>query len=138
MRRRPTAPSLLSRPAPIARPISTAPVAIVTRKATASVAIKPAETMPSSHLAKTADRLNDPWLRGLMLTDSVQHSMIVTRFGDPDFTRLVQYMQKPDATVMMTFSRDPYLGMTAEAFTGSAVVFQATVTFVERRTAALP
>jgi len=128
---------LLSRPAPIARPISTAPAAIITRKAAASVAIKPAETMPSSHLAKTADRLNDPWLRGLMLTDSVQHSMTVTQFGDPDFTTLVQYMQKPDATVVMTFSRDPYLGMGTEAFTGSAVVFQATATFIERRAAAL-
>jgi hypothetical protein len=29
----------------------------------------------------------------------------------------------------MTFSADPHLGMTTETFTGSAVVFQATVTF---------
>jgi uncharacterized protein YcbK (DUF882 family) len=129
---------LMSRPAQIARPTGSATAAIVTRKANASVAIKPAETVPSSRLAKAGDRLNDPWLRGLMLTDSVQRSMIVTRFGDPDFTGLVRYMQKPDTAVAMTFSRDPHLGMSAEAFTGSAVVFQATVTFVERRTAALP
>jgi hypothetical protein len=38
-------------------------------------------------------------------------------------------MQKPPSTVMMTFSGDPHLGMTPEQFPGSAIVFQATVTF---------
>ena len=42
-------------------------------------------------------------------------------------------MRKPASAVMMTFSHDPHLGMTTEAFTGSAVVFQATVTFDDRR-----
>jgi hypothetical protein len=38
----------------------------------------------------------------------------------------------------MTFSNDPYLGMNAEHFTGSAVVFPSTVTFgPARRTASL-
>jgi len=37
---------------------------------------------------------------------------------------------------MMTFSEDPYLGMTADQFRGNAVVFVATVTF-RQRTAAL-
>jgi len=126
-----------SRAAELSRPISSAPPAVVTRKGSASIAIKPAETMPHSHLAKTADRVNDPWLRSLMLTASVQHSMTVTRFGDPDFAPLAAYLRKPDSSVVMTFSRDPHLGMTAEAFTGGAVVFQATVTFADQRTAAL-
>jgi uncharacterized protein YcbK (DUF882 family) len=118
---------------PVVRP---AP-AVITRKGAATLAIKPAESMPTSHLAKTADRLNDPWLRGLTLVASVHDSMTVTRFGDPDYARLVQFMQKPDSAVVMTFSHDPHLGMTDGAFTGGAIVFQPTITFADQFTAAL-
>jgi hypothetical protein len=121
----------------VARPISRPIPAVVTRKGDASVAIKPAETVARSHLARTADHLNDPWLRGLALAPNVHESLVVTRIGDPDYTRLVQYMHKPPSAVMMTFSHDPHLGMTERAFTGSAVVFQATVTFADQRTAGL-
>ena len=38
-------------------------------------------------------------------------------------------MKKPGSAVLMTFSNDPHLGMTDGQFTGSAVVFPATVTF---------
>jgi hypothetical protein len=117
-------------------PAARAP-AVVTTKGTASIAIKPAETVARSHLARTAERLNDPWLRGLVMTASVQRGMTVTVYGDPDYRVLTPYLHKPGAAVMMTFTHDPHLGMTAEAFTGSAVVFQATVTFSERRTASL-
>jgi uncharacterized protein YcbK (DUF882 family) len=110
--------------------------AVITTRGGASIARKPADTIINT---RTEDRTNDPWLRGVMLTTSVQHSLVVTRVGDPDYTGLVQYMHKPGSAVLMTFSNDPHLGMTTEAFTGSAVVFQATVTFDQgtRRTAAL-
>ena len=135
----PETASLNASPPPLARPISSAPPpAVVTRKGSASIAVKPAETVPHSHPAKTADRLNDPWLRGLMLAASAQNALTVTPFGDPDYARLVQYMHKPNSTVVMTFSHDPHLGMVTEAFSGGAVVFQATVTFNQQRTAALP
>ena len=39
-----------------------------------------------------------------MLVASVQDSLVVTQVGDPDFTRLTQFMQKPASAVMMTFS----------------------------------
>jgi uncharacterized protein YcbK (DUF882 family) len=120
------------------RPVRNAPPpAVVTRKGTASIAVKPAETAPRRNAATVALRLNNPWLRGVMLVASMKNAMTVTRFGDPDFARLVGYMHKPDSTVVMTFSHDPHLGMTAEAFSGSAVVFQATVTFNPQRTASL-
>ena len=45
-------------------------------------------------------------------------------------------MQKPSSAMMMTFSADPYSGMTANAFSGKAVQFMATVNF-GMRTAAL-
>jgi hypothetical protein len=67
----------------------------------------------------------------------MQRSMTVTPFGDPNYANLAGYMQKPGSSVLMTFSRDPHLGMNAKAFSGSAIVFQATVSFGERRTAAL-
>jgi hypothetical protein len=63
--------------------------------------------------------------------------MTITQFGDPDYARLVDFMQKPRSAVLMSFSQDPHLGMTDKAFTGSAVVFQATVNFEAARTAAL-
>jgi uncharacterized protein YcbK (DUF882 family) len=124
---------------PVALPSRATP-ALVTSKGTASIAVKPAEATAPIERARNAerldDRLSDPWLRGLVVASSVREAMTVTLFGDPDFRGLVQYMRKPASTVMMTFSRDPHLGMTADAFTGSAVVFQATVTFDERRHAA--
>ena len=109
--------------------------AVVTNKGGASIAEKPAGVTPS-RFARAVDKFDDPWLRGLMLVSSVQNALVVTRVGDVDVTSLVQHMQKPASAVMMTFSADPNLGMTTEAFTGSAVVFQATVTF-GMRTASL-
>jgi hypothetical protein len=114
--------------------------ALVTSNGAASVAIKPPETVAQGRSGRTEspnDRLNNPWLRGLVIVSSMHHAMTVTLFGEPDFRDLVQHMRKPESSVVMTFSRDPHLGMTSEGFTGSAVVFQATVTFEERRHAAL-
>jgi uncharacterized protein YcbK (DUF882 family) len=116
---------------------ATKPAALIATKGSASIAIKPAEIITRANLARTAERLNDPWLRGLIMADSVQHALTVTVFGDPDLRSLAPYLRKPASAVMMTFSHDPHLGMTTEAFTGSAVVFQATVTFESRRTASL-
>jgi len=133
-------PSPDSRPAPMGRLIESSP-AIVTTKGAVSIARKQIETVSPSYPARSVDRmndrLNDPWLRGLMLASSVQNSLVVTRIGDLDVTTLIQYMRKPDSAMVMTFANNPHLGITAEAFTGSAVVFQATVTFGSQRTAGL-
>ena len=111
---------------------------MVTTKGLASIASKPTETITQSRLMQASERLDDPWLRGLVLAVSVQDSLVVTQVGDPDFASLAQFMQKPATSVLMTFSNDPHLGMTAEQFSGSAVVFPATVTFAaSRRTASL-
>jgi hypothetical protein len=108
--------------------------AVVTRKGAASVALMP----PIAHRNQRAiDPLSDPWLRGAILTASVQDAMTVTQCGDPDYARLVEFMQKPRSAVMMSFSMDPHSGMTDKSFTGSAVVFQGTVSFEAARTAAL-
>ncbi len=109
--------------------------AVVTQQGSASVAVKPTE-LASARPVKAADRLNDPWMRGLVIAPSVQNSMVTTTFGVPDFRTLSPFMQKPASAVMMTFNGDPHLGMTYDEFSGSAVVFQATVTF-GMKTAAL-
>jgi hypothetical protein len=80
-------------------------------------------------------RFDDPWLRAMMLAPSLQTSMTATPYGEPDYHQLRPLMLKPMTTVMMTFSDDPYPGMTTERFRGGAVVFLATVTF--QRTASL-
>ncbi len=103
--------------------------AVVTNKGSASIANKPTDIVTSNTLSRTGERLDDPWLRGLVLTASVQDSLVVTQVGNPDLSSLSQFMRKPGSSVLMTFSSDPHLGMTAEQFTGSAVVFPATVTF---------
>ena len=121
------APSLAERFSP-----ATVNPATVTTKGTASVAAKPAlpTAAPAQNLrAAKAGEVNDPWLRGVVMAPSLQTSMTTTQFGAPDFRNLRPFIQKPPAAVMMTFSADPYLGMTTDTFTGSAVVFQATVTF---------
>jgi hypothetical protein len=126
------------RPGPMGRLVESAPTTVIAKS---TIARKPFETVSSSYPIPTAarvnERLNDPWLRGLMLASSAQDSLVVTRMGDPDVTDLVQYMRKPDSAMVMTFAYDPHPGISTEAFSGSAVVFQATVTFGSRRTAGL-
>jgi uncharacterized protein YcbK (DUF882 family) len=117
---------------------STAP-AVMATDGRASIVSKTPVNISQNRVSQANARLEDPWLRGLMLTSSVQNSLVVSRVGELDLMGLVEHMQKPDSAVMMTFSGDPYLGMTTDTFSGSAVVFQATVTFQDnkRRTAAL-
>ena len=111
---------------------------VVTNRGLASIAKKPSEAVAQSRSMQPTERLDDPWLRGLVLAPSVQNSLVVTQVGDPDFAGLTQFMKKPGSSVLMTFSSDPHLGMTDGQFTGSAVVFPATMTFgPPRRTASL-
>jgi hypothetical protein len=119
-------------------PAQRAPAVISTNGRASSVAEKPSN-IAANRIARAADRLDDPWLRGVILTPSVQSSLIVMRVGELDVTSLAQHMQKPASSVVMSFNADPNAGMTTDNFTGSAVVFQATVTFDRnsRRTAAL-
>jgi hypothetical protein len=79
--------------------------------------------------AKTGDHFNEPWLRAVIVSPGVQDFMSTSSFGLQDYRGLAPLLRKPPATVMMTFSGDPQLGMTTRKFAGSAVVFVSTVTF---------
>ncbi len=92
--------------------------------------------MPRAPIAVVADQRDDPWMRAMILTPSAQDFMNTSLLGAPDFRTLSPYLRKPSQSVMMTFSDDPYLGMTDAKFSGAAVIFVSTVTF-QGRTAAL-
>jgi uncharacterized protein DUF882 len=113
--------------------------AIVTNKDGSSIAQKPVDNISRNRIARTDEKFDDPWMRGLMLTASVQNSLVVTQVGDTDVKTLAQHMQKPATALVMTFSADPGMGTTTDTFSGSAVVFPPTMTFnnPSRRTAAL-
>ena len=81
-------------------------------------------------------RIDNPWLRAVMLSPSVRRYLITLLLGDPDYRTLAVLMQKPASSVMMTFAADPNPGLSADRFAGSAVVFVSTVTW-GARTAAL-
>lgn len=81
--------------------------------------------------------LDNPWMRAMVLAPSARRFMSISLLGAPDYTRLAPMIEKPAASVMMVFSADPHLGMSAERFDGEAVVFVATVTFARQRSAAL-
>jgi len=103
------------------------------------IASPPAPSAPPAAAAsapKSGDQFNEPWLRALILSPSAQDFMSTASFGQTDYRSLAPYLRKPPTTVMMTFSADPQLGMTARKFSGTAVVFVSTMTF-GMRTASL-
>jgi hypothetical protein len=82
-------------------------------------------------------RLGSPWLRAAVLTPSMRGFMSTTQLGAVDPRALENLLQKPARSLVMAFSADPNDGMVADAFSGQAVVFMATTTFVRARTASL-
>jgi uncharacterized protein YcbK (DUF882 family) len=87
--------------------------------------------------ATSGQRLDSPWLRATLLTPSVSGAMTAMQLGPLDARPLRDLLVKPPQSLVMTFSADPNLGMVAERFTGSAVVFLDTATFATQAQAAL-
>ena len=83
-----------------------------------------------------AARVNDLWMRVVMLAPSASHAMSTTVLGDTEMTQMRTHFVKPQAVVAMTFSEDPLMGITCDRFTGSATAQLPTQSFV-MRTAAL-
>jgi uncharacterized protein YcbK (DUF882 family) len=94
---------------------------------------KPGSNSPA---AKIAQRSADPWLRGIVMTPSVHHSLSVNLLGSPDYRTLRPLMHKPRTMLAMVFSNDPLLGITSVQFSGPAVTFLPTISY-PTRTAAL-
>ena len=84
-----------------------------------------------------AQRIDSPWIRAAMLTPNVSENLIVTRFQALDPRSLHELFYKPAQALAISFSDDPGGGMQADRFTGEAIVFLATATFVRAQTASL-
>jgi uncharacterized protein YcbK (DUF882 family) len=107
------------------------PATTIAVKRTATQAFSTILTAPT-HPAAAATRgasFDNPWLRAVMLSPSVRRYLITLLLGDPDYRALAALMEKPASSVMMTFAAEPNPGLTADRFSGSAVVFVSTVTY---------
>ncbi len=76
--------------------------------------------------------LNDVWTRVMMLAPSATTSMSTTVLGDTDMTAMRWHFIKPQATIAMTFSDDPMMGLVSDRFTGSATATLTTQSFALR------
>jgi uncharacterized protein YcbK (DUF882 family) len=81
---------------------------------------------------KVSERLDNPWLRAIILSPSVHRFLSTLAFGARDVTYLAGLMIKPASSVMMTFSSDPNPGLSQDHFSGSAIVFLSTITYPTR------
>ena len=123
------APMGTLKPTISANPVNAAAATVATRR---SVAVNsPAAKIIPQH------RGFDPWLRGIVMTPSVHHSLSVAVLGTLDPRGLQPLMQKPTATLPMVFSNDPTLGLISVQFTGRASRSCPTMDFPPTRTAGL-
>jgi hypothetical protein len=86
---------------------------------------------------KAGARLENPWLRAVLVAPNVHRFLTTLALGAHDFRTLAVLMIKPQSAVMMKFAADPNPGLDHEHFTGPAVVFVSTVTYPTTRTAIL-
>jgi hypothetical protein len=80
----------------------------------------------------SAAKGNDLWIRVMMLAPSASNAMLTTVLGDTDMSLMRAHFVKPPASVAMTFSEDPMMGMTCDRFSGSATAVLTTQSFVLR------
>jgi len=80
----------------------------------------------------SAAKGNDVWMRVVMLAPSASDAMSTTVMGDTDMTLMRAFFVKPQASIAMTFSDDPMMGIVCDRFTGSATAKLATQSFVLR------
>ena len=84
---------------------------------------------------KTGIRLENPWLRAIVLAPNVHRFLTTLALGARDFRTLAALMVKPHRAVMMTFAADPNPGLDHDRFSGTAVVFVSTVSYPTRTVA---
>jgi hypothetical protein len=112
--------------------------AAVTRMPRRTVVVRSAETATSvavkagagGRLTTATFQAFDPWLNAVTITPSVRTYLAATHYGVRDLRTLRPYFTKPATTVEMAFSTDPHHGLSADRFSGRAIVFVGTVTFM--------
>jgi uncharacterized protein YcbK (DUF882 family) len=97
---------------------------------------KDAQDRPTGRVATSkriaAGNMSDTWMRVVMLAPSASTSMSVTVLGDANMSLLSRHFVKPQTTIVMTFSDDPQMGLTTDAFAGPATAPLATQSFALR------
>jgi len=88
-------------------------------------------------LLQPGERIDDPWLRSIVMAPSIRDTMRVSVLGPTDYRNLQPLMAKPRSAVAMGFSASPQFGLVSQNFEGAAVAFLPTVTFAPSRAAAL-
>ncbi len=96
-----------------------------------------ANSLLGTPMAIGDQRLSSPWTRAAVLTPSVSRAMTVSQLVGNDPRLFQDLLYKPARAVVMGFADDPQSGMTADRFSGEAIVFVATTQFVPQRTASL-
>jgi uncharacterized protein YcbK (DUF882 family) len=86
----------------------------------------------SARIAASKATNTDIWMRAMILAPSATSSMSSTVIGDTDLTSMRAHFVKPQATVAMSFSDDPQMGLLSDRFTGSATAPLMTESFVMR------
>jgi uncharacterized protein YcbK (DUF882 family) len=89
----------------------------------------PLENTAKNSPAAVTPRLDNAWLRAVVLAPSMYHFMTSTQLNPLDSRQFGVLLQKPSSALVMTFSAEPYGGMTATAFSGKAIQFMAVVNF---------
>jgi uncharacterized protein YcbK (DUF882 family) len=99
----------------------------------------PPVTIPAARrtLLAPGERIDDPWLRSIVIAPSIQDTMRVAVLGPTDYRNLQPLLAKPRAVVAMGFSVDSQVGLVSQSFEGAAVAFVPTVAFTPSRAAAL-
>ena len=126
------------RPMGSSMPRLPATATVMPASANTTVVVKPPlAAANSANLSSGGQRPDSPWLRAVVVTPSVSEFMTAMRLGPTDPRVLGELLLKPNQSVAMTFSADPHLGMVADRFSGSAVVFLATASFTKQAQASL-
>jgi hypothetical protein len=120
-----------------ATPVMPSGTTIAVKRVANQVASSILSATASSLIAiKAGMRLENPWLRAVLVAPNVHRFLTTLALGARDFRSLAALMVKPRSSVMMTFAADPYPGLNHERFSGPAVVFVSTVSY-QTRTAIL-
>jgi hypothetical protein len=86
----------------------------------------------SARIAVSKGADSDIWMRVMILAPSATTAMSSTVIGDTDLTSMRAHFVKPQATVAMSFSDDPQMGLLSDRFSGSATASLTTEAFATR------
>ena len=83
-------------------------------------------------------RFDNPWLDAVLVSPDVRHFMTALMLGAENYRALIELVQKPTQSVVMTFGPEPNPGLSADRFSGPAVGVISTVTYRQAQSSAQP